>query len=73
MLSDETIERYRRMTPGERLALTLEMMREAGEYLTAGPPEVVERRFELIRRENDERTRNMLIAMSRTAKCNAEP
>ena len=68
MLSRETLEEYRRMTPGERLKLTLEMIRENTPYLLHGPPEVVDRRFELLRRQNDERNRRMLevIARSRT-------
>ncbi len=60
MLSRETLEAYRRMTPGERLSLTMQAMRESMPYLLAGPPEVVDRRFELIRRENDARNRAML-------------
>jgi hypothetical protein len=35
-------------------------MREAMPHLLAGPPEQVDRRFELIRRENDARNRAML-------------
>jgi len=65
MLSQETIETYRRMTPSERLALTFEMMRDAAPHLVTGPPEVVDRRFELIRRQNEERTANMLAGMLR--------
>lgn len=64
MLSRETLESYRRMTPGERLGLTLQAIREATPYLLYGPPEVVERRFELLRRENDARNRNMLTALA---------
>jgi hypothetical protein len=64
MLSQETIERYRRMTPEERLALTLEAMREAWPALLAGPPEVVDRRFELIRRENDARNHALLTKLA---------
>jgi len=41
MLSRETLERYRRMTPGERLKLTLEMIRESTPWLLYGPPDVV--------------------------------
>lgn len=51
MLSKETLETYRRMTPGERLQLTFEMIRENTPYLLAGKPEVVDRRFALLRRE----------------------
>ncbi len=64
MLSQETLEQYRRMTPSERLALTFEMIRDAAANLTSGPSEVVDRRFELIRKQNDERNANMLAGMS---------
>lgn len=65
MLSPETIEMYRRMTPGERLALSLRMTTEATPHLFAGPPEVVARRFELLRRQNDERNLRMCEALAR--------
>ena len=54
------------MTPGQRLELTLEMIRENTPYLLHGPPEVVARRFELVRRENDARNHNMFTAIART-------
>lgn len=60
MLSRETLEAYRRMTPGERLELTFQAMRESMAFLLQGAPDVVDRKFELIRRENDARNRNML-------------
>lgn len=60
MLSPETIERYRKMTTGQRWALTMEACRDAMPYMLRGPEEVVDRRFELLRRENDLRNRNML-------------
>ena len=66
MLSPERLEAYRRMTTDERLALTAEMVRENTPYLLLGSPEVVKRRFELLRRQNDERNENMLRAMART-------
>jgi hypothetical protein len=66
MLSSETLEAYRRMTPAERLRLTAQMIRENTPYLLRGPSEVVARRFALLRRENDERNRNMLAAIART-------
>ncbi len=65
MLSRETLETYRRMTPNERLALTLQAMREAKAYLLLGSEEVVRRRFERIRQENDARNRQMLTALAR--------
>lgn len=64
MLSREALEAYRHMTPDQRLALTLQAMRESIPYLLSGPPEVVDRRFELIRRENDLRNRRMLEALA---------
>lgn len=66
MLSRETLERYRRMTPGERLALALKLTEESEPYLLYGTPEQVGRKFELLRRENDERNRRMLEAIDRT-------
>jgi hypothetical protein len=66
MMSRETAERYRRMTPSERLRITLEMIREATPYLLRGTPEQVDRRFELLRRQNDERNRRMLSGIART-------
>jgi hypothetical protein len=65
MLSRETLEEYRRMTPGKRLELALRMTRENTPYLFAGRPEVVERRFELLRRQNDDRNHRMLEAIAR--------
>jgi hypothetical protein len=65
MLSQETLEQYRRMTPGERLELTLKMIEANEPALLEGPPEVVQRRFELLRRENDLRNENMLRALAR--------
>jgi hypothetical protein len=41
------------------------MIRENEPYLLMGPPEVVDRRFELLRRENDERNRRLLEAFAR--------
>ncbi len=65
MLSRETLERYRQMTPGERLALTFKLIDESEPWLFVGTPEQVKRKFELLRRENDERNRRMLEAMAR--------
>lgn len=66
MLSQETLERYRRMTPGERLTLALRMTEENIPALFEGRAEVVNRRFELLARENDARNYNMLTAIART-------
>lgn len=64
MLSKETLETYRRMTPGERLALTFEMIRENTPYLLAGTPEVVARRFALLQRENDARNARIVAVLA---------
>jgi len=63
VVSKQSLETYRRMTPGERLALTFEMIRENTPYLLAGSPDVVDRRFELLRRENDLRNARLLAAL----------
>lgn len=65
MLSEETLNEYRRMTPGQRFNLTVRAIRESIPYLDSGTPDHVERRFQLIRRENDLRNENMLKAMAR--------
>lgn len=65
MLSDKTLNAYRKMTPGERLALTFQAMRESLPYLLAGTPDVVDRRFARIRDENDKRNRAMLEGLAR--------
>lgn len=66
MLSRETLEHYRRMSNSERARLTFQMIRENLPALLAGPPKVVARRFELLRRQNDERNRRMLEGIART-------
>ena len=68
MLGQETLEDYRRMLPSERLSLALRTTREALPYLLHGPAEIIDRKFELIRRENESRNRSMrerLAAASR--------
>lgn len=65
MLSQETLDEYRRMTPAQRFNLTLLAIRDDMPNLDLGTPEQVARRFELIRRENDLRNENMLRAMAR--------
>lgn len=68
MLSEETIEHYRRMTVAERGDLVLAMIRDNLPALLHGSPEVVDRRFELLRRQNNERNRAMREHMSRTGR-----
>jgi hypothetical protein len=70
MLSREALDAYRRMTPGERLTLTLRAMRESVPYLLEGAKDIVDRRFELIRRENDLRNRNMLERLAAAERTN---
>lgn len=69
MLSQETLDEYRRMTPGERLELTFELIRENTPYLLAGSPDVVRRRFELLERENTLRDQNIMVALNRLPRC----
>jgi hypothetical protein len=64
MLSRETVEAYRRMTPGERLGLTLRAMRESLPYLLRGEGDVVRRLFVLIRQENELRNQAMLTKLA---------
>ncbi len=66
MLSKETLERYRQMTISERAALVVQAMRENWPVMFEGPEEMVAKRFELLRRQNDERNRNMLAGLART-------
>ena len=66
MLSRATLQTYRNMTPGERLKLACDMSDQAALDLLSGPPEIVDRRFELLRRQNDERNRRMLEGIART-------
>lgn len=66
MLSPETLERYRRMTPSERLSLAIKLTEDSEPYLLYGTLEQIDRKFELIRRENDLRNQRMLEAFART-------
>lgn len=60
MLSQRQLDEYRRMSPDERLGLTLKAIEANTGALLDGTPEQVERRFALIRRQNEERNRNIL-------------
>ena len=66
MLSTETLESYRRMTPGERLQLTIRLMRGTEQALCRGTPEQVKRKFELLRLENELRNQNTLRSIAAT-------
>lgn len=65
MLSKEALAAYRRMTPDQRLALTIESMKCSMEQLLSGPPEIVDRKFNLIRRQNDARNRALREALGK--------
>jgi hypothetical protein len=65
MLSQETLDSYRRMTPGQRIELTFELIRENTPYLLVGDPDVVRRRFELIERENTPRDEKIVAALAK--------
>ena len=66
MLSPATLETYRRMTPGQRLELTLSMMADNEPYLLLGAAEQVARKFQRINDENDRRNRAMLTQLARS-------
>ncbi|MFO7902228.1 MAG: hypothetical protein ACQESR_19800 [Planctomycetota bacterium] len=53
------------MTPGQRLQMTCEMIRENTPHLFFGTPDEVQRKFDLLRRENDERNRRILEGIAR--------
>ena len=65
MLSSETLQDYRRMSPGERLAMTLQMTAANTRYLFAGDDAAIDRRFELLRLQNHERNRRICEALVR--------
>jgi hypothetical protein len=65
MRSLQTVEELRRLPVAERLRIALQMMREATPDLLRGTPEQVSRRFELLRRQNDERNRRILEGLAR--------
>ncbi len=65
MLSPETLESYRRMSPAERLRLTLELSRSAWRALSEGDQEMVRRRFERLEQENDLRNRRICEGLRR--------
>ncbi len=66
MLSPETLEAYRQMTPGQRLRLTLDLTNMAQKALLSGTKEQVAKRFELLNRQNDERNLAMLTGIAKS-------
>lgn len=73
MLSPESIDRYRKMPLADKIRLVMRMIEEQTPALFEGPSEVVRRAFELLRRENDARNRNMLECIARTRRPSALP
>lgn len=62
MLSPETLNSYRQMTPAQRLRLTLDLSRSAWSAMLDGSAEVVSRRFERLRQQNDLRNARLCEA-----------
>lgn len=65
MLSKETLEEYRRMTPSQRLALTVFLCKSAWRSLGKGEAKVVARRFLKLEKENQSRNERMVAGMVR--------
>jgi len=63
MLSPATLESYRRMTPAERLRLTLDSMAENERFFLMGSDEQVSRKFNLLNQRNDERNQALLMGL----------
>ena len=70
MLSKETLEEYRRMTPGERLALTIFLCKNAWKALGEGDSKIVSRRFLRLEQENQLRNERMVAGMVRAERQN---
>jgi len=68
MLSKEALERYRKMTPGERLKVAINLMESPLGDAGIGDDRLVKKRYELLKRENDLRNINMLTALAKTLK-----
>lgn len=64
MLSDETIERYRQMSIGERLDITFRSISENTQALGTGSLEQVTRRYEFLRLTNNSRNEQILSALA---------
>ena len=69
MLSRETLESYRRMTPSQRLQLTIDLSRSAWQALSEGSPEIVAWRFLRLEQENDFRNMRICEGLRRAEKC----
>ena len=58
------------MSAAEKLKLTFKMIDENVPYLFLGSKELISKRFELLRRENDERNKNTLECLQRAQEKN---
>jgi hypothetical protein len=65
MMSRRQLERYRAMTPGERLALSLEMTSGNEPALWEGGEEMVARKFRWLRTSHELSTSRLLAAFAR--------
>lgn len=67
MLSQQSISHYLSLPPAERLAIVFEACRRHDPCLLVGlSEEHIDRKFELIRRENDARNANLIAAFKRS-------
>jgi len=66
MLSPETLGSYRRMSPSQRLRLTMDSSRSAWSALSEGIEQIVARRFLRLEQENDYRNRMIREALRRS-------
>lgn len=65
-VTQEELDRYRKMTPSERLALSLKMTREHTAWLMTQPKEYVDQFFDDLRREKRLSNENILRKLQRS-------
>ena len=65
MLSQEQLARYRAMTPGERLKVSMELAESDLRFLDSLSPEEGRRRWDLILRQHEESNQRMLEAFGK--------
>ena len=68
MQSQKRVEKYRQMTPAERLRLTFELIEQGAPYLNLGTREQVKRKYQRIREQNDLFNRRVLDTLAQTRK-----
>ena len=66
MLSAETRDQYKRMTPAERLRLAFDLIEEGRPYLAFGTPEQIERKRKRLEQQNDLANQRILAALVKT-------